>query len=110
MVELEDGLRYWPMSGDQYVSPAMATGNYEGMETAFVRRQVRRGMAVLDVGANLGWFTVHLARLKCWLGMRLGRGRDHLVATVSAAKFRGIIVRAAHRSRPAATGCHWRTV
>jgi len=36
---------------------------YEGMETAFVRRQVRKGMAVLDVGANLGWFTVHLALL-----------------------------------------------
>ena len=27
MVELEDGLRFWLISGDQYVSPAMATGN-----------------------------------------------------------------------------------
>jgi hypothetical protein len=29
MVELEDGLRFWLISGDQYVSPAMAAGDYE---------------------------------------------------------------------------------
>jgi FkbM family methyltransferase len=63
MVELDNGLRFWLLSADQYVSPAMATGEYESIETAFVRRQVARGMAVLDVGANLGWFTAHLARL-----------------------------------------------
>ncbi len=63
MVELDNGLRFWLLSGDQYVSPAMATGDYENIETAFVRRQVVRGMAVLDVGANLGWFTANLARL-----------------------------------------------
>jgi len=63
MVELDNGLRFWLLSGDQYVSPAMATGNYEEIETAFVRRHVTPGMAVLDVGANLGWFTAHLALL-----------------------------------------------
>jgi FkbM family methyltransferase len=63
MVELDNGLRFWLLSGDQYVSPAIATGDYEPIETAFVKRYVRRGMAVVDVGANLGWFTVHLALL-----------------------------------------------
>jgi FkbM family methyltransferase len=63
LVELDNGLRFWLLSGDQYVSPAMATGNYEEIETAFVRRHVAPGMAVLDVGANLGWFTAHLALL-----------------------------------------------
>jgi FkbM family methyltransferase len=63
MVELDNGLRFWLLSGDQYVSPAMATGDYERIETAFVRRHVREGMAVVDVGANLGWFTAHLALL-----------------------------------------------
>jgi FkbM family methyltransferase len=63
MVELDNGLRFWLLSGDQYVSPAMATGDYENIETAFVRRQVTKGMSVLDVGANLGWFTANLARL-----------------------------------------------
>lgn len=63
MVELDNGLRFWLLAGDRYVSPAMATGDYEGIETAFVRRQVKRGMAVLDIGANLGWFTAHLSLL-----------------------------------------------
>jgi FkbM family methyltransferase len=63
MVELDNGLRFWLLSGDQYVSAAMATGDYEGIETAFVRRRVKEGMAVLDVGANLGWYTAHLALL-----------------------------------------------
>ena len=63
MVELDNGLRFWLLSGDRYVSPAIATGDYESLETAFVRRYVNRGMAAVDVGANLGWFTVHLALL-----------------------------------------------
>jgi FkbM family methyltransferase len=63
MVELDGGLRFWLLSGDQYVSPVMATGDYEAIETAFVRRHVTPGMAVVDLGANLGWFTVHLALL-----------------------------------------------
>ena len=63
MVELDSGLRFWLLSGDQYVSASMATGDYEGIETAFVRRQVTKGMAVVDIGANLGWFTAHLALL-----------------------------------------------
>jgi FkbM family methyltransferase len=63
MVELDNGLRFWLLSGDQYVSRAIATGDYESIETAFVRRYVRPGMAVVDAGANLGWFTTHLALL-----------------------------------------------
>jgi FkbM family methyltransferase len=63
MVELDNGLRFWLLLGDRYVSAAMATGDYEGIETAFVGRHVTKGMAVLDVGANLGWFTAHLALL-----------------------------------------------
>jgi FkbM family methyltransferase len=63
MVELDSGLRFWLLSGDEYVSSAMAAGDYESIETTFVRRHVTPGMAVVDIGANLGWFTVHLARL-----------------------------------------------
>jgi FkbM family methyltransferase len=63
MVELDDGMRFWLISGDEYVSPAIATGVYEPLETAFLKRQVKTGMAVLDIGANLGWFTVHSANL-----------------------------------------------
>jgi FkbM family methyltransferase len=63
MVELSNGRRIWLLTHDKHVSPAIAMENYEPVETAFVTRQVKKGMAVLDVGANLGWFTVHLADL-----------------------------------------------
>jgi hypothetical protein len=54
MVEPDNSLRFWLLPGDQHVSTAMATGDYESVETAFVSRQVTRGIAVLDIGANLG--------------------------------------------------------
>jgi FkbM family methyltransferase len=63
MVEHDNGFRFWLLYGDEFVSPPMAAGAYEPPETDFVKRHVRAGMAVLDVGANLGWFTVHLADL-----------------------------------------------
>jgi FkbM family methyltransferase len=63
MVEHDNGFRFWLLCGDEFVSPPMAAGIYEPPETNFVKRHVRPGMAVVDVGANLGWFTVHLANL-----------------------------------------------
>jgi hypothetical protein len=63
MVEHDNGFRFWLLYGDEFVSPPMAAGIYEPPETDFVKRHVRPGMAVVDVGANLGWFTVHLADL-----------------------------------------------
>ena len=42
---------------------AIATGCFEPAETAFVRRFIRRGFCALDIGANIGYFTMILARL-----------------------------------------------
>lgn len=61
--ELENGTRFWLCHDDKIVSPHVASGSYKPAETAFLRRQVRRGMNVLDVGANIGWFTVNMAML-----------------------------------------------
>src|SRR5258705_13199364 len=33
MVELDNGLRFWLLSGDEHVSPGIASGNYEAVET-----------------------------------------------------------------------------
>jgi FkbM family methyltransferase len=63
MVELEPDMRFWLLASDRFISPAIATGMYEPVETTFINRQVRPGTAALDIGANLGWFTVHLARI-----------------------------------------------
>lgn len=42
---------------------AMATGHFEPMETAFIRREIKPGARILDIGANIGYFTTMLARL-----------------------------------------------
>lgn len=46
-----------------HVGFSMAQGHYEPRETAFVLRHVKRGMTVLDAGANVGYFTTIFAGL-----------------------------------------------
>jgi len=47
---------------DPVVSGALFFGVYEKGETAFVQRALRSGMTVLDVGANVGYYTALAAR------------------------------------------------
>ena len=61
--ELENGTRFWIRGNDRFVSRSVADGSHEPAKTAFVRRQVTRGMNVLDIGANIGWFTINMAML-----------------------------------------------
>ncbi len=63
LAEMSNGVRFWVRAGDQYVSRSVVAGNYEPAETFFVRRHVKKGMRVLDIGANIGWFTVNMALL-----------------------------------------------
>lgn len=42
---------------------SMACGHYEPDETAFIQKTVKSGMTVLDVGANIGYFTTMFAGL-----------------------------------------------
>ena len=63
IAELANGVRLWVRAEDERVSRAVIDGTYEAVETAFVRRFVRRGMNVVDIGADIGWFTVNLATL-----------------------------------------------
>ncbi len=63
ITELPDGTRFWINMRDRYVSRAIHLNDYEQKETLFIRKTVRPAMRVLDIGANLGWFTVHMAKL-----------------------------------------------
>ncbi|MDP6035473.1 MAG: FkbM family methyltransferase [Verrucomicrobiota bacterium] len=47
---------------DPVISGALFFGVYEKGETAFVQRALRPGMTVLDVGANVGYYTALAAR------------------------------------------------
>jgi FkbM family methyltransferase len=50
--------------GDERVPPLEALNflAYEPEETAMMRRLLRPGMTVFDIGANIGWFALHYAR------------------------------------------------
>jgi FkbM family methyltransferase len=65
-IALAKGHRVWlhRPEVDRFISPDLATrGIYEPAETALFEREVRPGMTVLDVGANIGYFTLLSARL-----------------------------------------------
>jgi len=48
---------------DQAVGPAVKQGNYEPHVTALFRDRLKQGMHVLDVGANVGYFSMLAASL-----------------------------------------------
>jgi FkbM family methyltransferase len=51
-------------SNDHGVSAAIARrGVYEPSTLEVIKREVRKGMTTVDVGANLGWYSLHLSRL-----------------------------------------------
>jgi FkbM family methyltransferase len=63
LAEVENGTRFWVRADDTLVSREVALASYKPAETAFVRRQLKRGMNVLDIGATIGWFSVNMAML-----------------------------------------------
>ena len=48
---------------DAAVSGALAFGAFEPFETELFRQTIKEGMMVIDVGANIGYYTVIAARL-----------------------------------------------
>jgi FkbM family methyltransferase len=61
IAELEGGLRLFVDLADTEIGLPVVLGEYEHSELRFVRSAVRAGDHVLDVGANIGFFTVVLA-------------------------------------------------
>jgi FkbM family methyltransferase len=50
-------MKIWIDLADKYVSFGCLIDNYEPLETVAFRRLLRPGFHVVDVGANVGWFT-----------------------------------------------------
>lgn len=99
LTELRDGTRFWIHADDRHVSRGIRNGGWELRETAFVRATVRPGMNTLDIGANLGWYTVHLARLvgACGTVVAFEPREDihsHLLRTVEANNLTNVAVHA----------------
>ena len=58
LAELDGGRRLWVDLGDYGVSRAAMIGHFEPIETGFVRSVLKPGQTFVDIGANIGWFTI----------------------------------------------------
>lgn len=61
--ELDDQLRLFVDLSDQAIGLNIVHNRYERSELSFVRSVVRPGQRVLDIGANIGLFTITIAAL-----------------------------------------------
>ena len=62
MVEIE-GFRLFVMGNDYIGREILASGSYEPHVTAVVKRVLKAGSTFLDIGANLGYFSLLASRL-----------------------------------------------
>ena len=60
-----DGYQIYASATDEAVGRHVVGGSYEPYVAAVLRRHLRPGLSVLDVGANIGVFTL-LAASACW--------------------------------------------
>lgn len=61
--EIADGLRLWIDLSDHAIGINILRGRYELNELDLIRRMVRPGQHVVDCGAHIGYFAMHLAAL-----------------------------------------------
>ena len=59
-----EGLDFWYRSDDKFVGQRIALGKYEEYETILMLSQVKKESVVVDVGANIGYYTLLLVQ-KC---------------------------------------------
>jgi FkbM family methyltransferase len=59
------GMDFEVLADDTIIGPAIAGGSWEEHETALFRAHLEPGCQVLDLGANVGWFSVQAIRAGC---------------------------------------------
>lgn len=52
---------FWYLKNDRYIGQRVALEKYEPYETQLILRQINLGNTVVDVGANIGYYTILLA-------------------------------------------------
>lgn len=58
---LDERLKLWIDLHDAHVSLGCLQDNYEPAETKFIMDRLAPGDTFVDIGANVGWFTIHAA-------------------------------------------------
>jgi len=60
---LDNDLDFWYRKEDEFVGQRIALGKYEEYESMLMRQQLKRAGVVVDIGANIGYYTLMMARL-----------------------------------------------
>ena len=92
MAEIRNGLSIWVNLHDMHVSLACLYDSWENGVVAFILRRIGKGDVFIDIGANIGWFTLLVAqRLR-----ELGAG--HVVAFEPRSDLHKMAARSVHDS------------
>jgi FkbM family methyltransferase len=109
--EISPGLRLFIDLSDQVVGMGVLRGRYEAEEMELVRQLVCPGDTVLDIGANIGFFTMNLAAMvgsggKVYAFEPNPRIADLLERSVAENRFgdRVVVARAAVADQPGRLG------
>jgi FkbM family methyltransferase len=92
------GSTFYLHPGDNYLTQLILnTGEYEPEETRLVRRILKDGDVFLDVGANIGWYSVHASKLVGEKGQVIAfepepRNLDMLKRNVRANGLKNVVV------------------
>lgn len=61
--KLQNGLVMWYRSDDKYIGQKIALQKYEEYESQLILQNVNKDSVVIDVGANIGYYTLLLAKV-----------------------------------------------
>ena len=109
--EISPGLRLFVDLSDQVVGVSVLRGRYETEELELVRRHIRPGDTVLDIGGNIGFFAINMAAMvgdggKVYTFEPSARMADLLERSVAENDFAGrvSVARAAVADQPGRLG------
>jgi len=57
-----DGMDLWYREDDKFIGQRIALGKYERYETGLIMSQINRESVVVDIGANIGVYTIQMAK------------------------------------------------
>ncbi len=95
--EIGEGLRLFVDLADVVIGLNIVLGSFEVSETAFIRATVQPGQSVIDLGTNVGYFTMHMAERVGPTGKVYGfeplpRNADMAAQSIAENRFEGRVV------------------